>query len=58
MKAKDLISTNEKLPANEISKTLIEKIGTKGGGNKGFAQLSIKNVKEPLQLVEDIISSL
>ncbi|MHA2255286.1 MAG: alanine--tRNA ligase-related protein [Candidatus Heimdallarchaeaceae archaeon] len=41
-----LISTNE------------EKIGTKGGGNKGFAQLSIKNVKEPLQLVEDIISSL
>ncbi|MCG3222652.1 MAG: alanyl-tRNA editing protein [Candidatus Heimdallarchaeota archaeon] len=53
-----LISTNEKLLANEIAKTLIEKIGTKGGGNKGFAQLSIKNVKEPLQLVEDIISSL
>jgi Ser-tRNA(Ala) deacylase AlaX len=53
-----LISTNEKLPANEIAKTLIEKIGTKGGGNKGFAQLSVKNVKEPLQIVEEIISSL
>ncbi|MCG3225685.1 MAG: alanyl-tRNA editing protein [Candidatus Heimdallarchaeota archaeon] len=53
-----LISTNEKLPANKIAKTLIEEIGTKGGGNKGFAQLSIKNVKEPLQLVEEIISSL
>ncbi|NPD89155.1 MAG: hypothetical protein HGN29_10550 [Asgard group archaeon] len=53
-----LISTNGKLPANEITNTLIEKIGTKGGGNKGFAQLSIKNVKEPLQLVEEIISSL
>jgi alanyl-tRNA synthetase len=53
-----LISTNDKLPANEIAKSLMEKIKTKGGGNKGFAQLSIKNIKEPLQLVEEIISSL
>ena len=53
-----LISTNEKLPAVEIAKKIMEKTETKGGGNKGFAQLSIKNIKEPLQLVEDIISSL
>jgi len=53
-----LISTNERLPAIKIAKSLMEKTGTKGGGNKGFAQLSVKNVKDPLELLEEIILSL
>ena len=53
-----LLSSEEGLLANEIAKLIMDKLGTKGGGNKGFAQLSVKDVKEPLDLVKSILKSL
>jgi alanyl-tRNA synthetase len=53
-----LISSDEKLLANEIAKTMMEKTKTKGGGNKGFAQLSVKDIEEPLEIVKSILKSL
>lgn len=50
------ISTNEELSAKEINDIIIEKTDSKGGGNKGFAQVNVKNVEDPLSLVEDVLT--
>ncbi|MHA1347361.1 MAG: hypothetical protein ACTSVO_11615 [Candidatus Heimdallarchaeaceae archaeon] len=50
------ISTNEKLSAKEINDAIIKKTNSKGGGNKGFAQVNVKNVKEPLILVKEVLT--
>ncbi|MBA7542308.1 hypothetical protein ES705_34629 [subsurface metagenome] len=53
-----IISTNEHIQANVVIDKIKEKTGAKGGGNKGFAQMSVKDIKEPLQLVREVLSSL
>lgn len=53
-----IISTNEHIQANGVIDKIKEKTGAKGGGNKGFAQMSVKDIKEPLQLVREVLSSL
>ncbi len=53
-----LISTNERIKANEVIDKIKEKTRAKGGGNKGFAQMSVKDIEEPLQLVREVLSSL
>ena len=53
-----LLSSEEGLLANEIAKTIMDKLGTKGGGNKGFAQLSVKDIEEPLEIVKSVLKSL
>ena len=50
-----LLSSDEKLPANDIVKELLEITGNKGGGNKAFAQISIQGTENPLKIVENII---
>ncbi|OLS32037.1 MAG: Alanyl-tRNA editing protein AlaX-M [Candidatus Heimdallarchaeota archaeon AB_125] len=50
-----LLSSDEKLPANDIVKELLEITGNKGGGNKAFAQISIQGTEKPLKIVENII---
>jgi alanyl-tRNA synthetase len=51
-----LISTNEELSAKEINDIIIEKTGSKGGGNKGFAQVNVKNIEDPLGLVKEVLT--
>ncbi|MCK5303837.1 MAG: hypothetical protein KAJ72_01205 [Candidatus Heimdallarchaeota archaeon] len=50
------ISTNEELSAKEINDIIIEKTGSKGGGNKGFAQVDAKNIEDPLSLVKEVLT--
>lgn len=50
------ISTNEELSAKEINDIIIEKTGSKGGGNKGFAQVNAKNIEDPLSLVKEVLT--
>lgn len=50
------ISTNEELNAKEINDIIIEKTGSKGGGNKGFAQVNVKNIEDPLELVKEVLA--
>ena len=50
-----LLSSDEKLPANDIVKELLEITGNKGGCNKAFAQISIQGTENPLKIVENII---
>lgn len=52
------ISTNEELSAKKINEIIIEKTGSKGGGNKGFAQVNVKNVENPLSLVKEVLTKL
>ena len=52
------ISTNEELSAKEINDIIIEKTGSKGGGNKGFAQVNVKNVENPLNLAKEVLTML
>jgi len=53
-----IVSTNEHIKANGIIDKIKEKTGAKGGGNKGFAQMSVKDIEEPLHLVREVLSSL
>ena len=53
-----LLSSDSDIDAIEVANSLIEKIGTKGGGNKNFAQLSVKGIEEPLDMVKEEITSL
>ena len=50
------ISTNEELSAKEINDIIIEKTGSKGGGNKGFAQVNANNIEDPLSLVKEVLT--
>ncbi len=50
------ISTNDELSAKEINDIIIEKTGSKGGGNKGFAQVNVKNIENPLSLVKEVLT--
>ncbi|MHA1202292.1 MAG: alanine--tRNA ligase-related protein [Candidatus Heimdallarchaeaceae archaeon] len=50
------ISTNEELSAKKINDAIIEKTGSKGGGNKGFAQVNLKNIENPLGLVKEVLT--
>jgi len=50
------ISTNEELSAKEINDIIIEKTDSKGGGNKGFAQVNVKNIEDPLSLVKEVLT--
>ena len=52
------ISTNEELSAKEINDIIIEKTGSKGGGNKGFAQVDAKNIEDPLNLAKEVLTML
>ncbi|MEE9409839.1 MAG: alanyl-tRNA editing protein [Candidatus Heimdallarchaeota archaeon] len=52
-----LLSSDKSLPADEIVKILMKKLDRKGGGSKAFAQIFVKEVDEPLKLVEDSILS-
>ena len=52
-----IISTDERLSANEIVKTIIDKTGKKGGGNPAFAQVSVKDVDKPFELVKSVLIS-
>ena len=50
------ISTDGELSAKEINDLIIEKTGSKGGGNKGFAQVNAKNIEDPLSLVKEVLT--
>ncbi|MFW9852237.1 MAG: alanine--tRNA ligase-related protein [Candidatus Thorarchaeota archaeon] len=52
-----LISTDERLPAKEIVKKIIDKTDKKGGGNPAFAQVSVKDVDKPFELVKSVLTS-
>ncbi len=52
-----LLSSDEKLPANDIVKKLLEITENKGGGNKSFAQISIQGIENPLKVVENVIKN-
>ncbi len=52
-----IISTDERLSAKEIVKTIIDKTGKKGGGNPAFAQVSVKDIDKPFELVKSILTS-
>ena len=52
-----LLSSDNEIDAIKIANSLMQKIGTKGGGNKNFAQLSAKGIEEPLEMVRDVITS-
>ena len=51
-----LLSSDSDVEVDKIVKSLMEKIGTKGGGNKNFAQLFVKGTDEPLNLAKESIS--
>ena len=44
--------------ANDINAKIIERTSAKGGGNKGFAQVNVKNIEEPLALVQEVLSAI
>ncbi|MBY9000618.1 MAG: alanyl-tRNA editing protein [Candidatus Heimdallarchaeota archaeon] len=52
------ISTDETIMANDINAKIIERTSAKGGGNKGFAQVNVKNIEEPLALVQEVLSAI
>ncbi|MCG3257942.1 MAG: hypothetical protein KAU62_17685, partial [Candidatus Heimdallarchaeota archaeon] len=52
-----ILSSDESIPANEVTKKLLEITKNKGGGNKAFAQISIQKVENPLKLVKDVIKN-
>lgn len=52
-----IISTDERISAKEIVKTIIDKTGKKGGGNPAFAQVSVKDIDKPFELVKSVLSS-
>jgi len=51
-----LLSSDNEVEVDKIANSLMEKTGTKGGGNKVFAQLSVEGTNEPLDLVRDLIT--
>jgi alanyl-tRNA synthetase len=52
-----IVSTDERLSAKEIVKTIIDKSGKKGGGNPAFAQVSVKDIDKPFELVKSVLTS-
>ena len=52
-----ILSSDERIPADEVTKKLLEITKNKGGGNKAFAQISIQKVENPLKLVKDVIKN-
>ncbi len=52
-----VISTDERLSAKEIVKNIIDKTGKKGGGNPAFAQVSVKDIDKPFELVKSVLTS-
>jgi len=52
-----LLSSDERLSAKEIVKTIVDKTGKKGGGNPAFAQVSVKDIDKPFELVKSILVS-
>jgi alanyl-tRNA synthetase len=52
-----IISSDERLSAKKIVKTIIDKTGKKGGGNPAFAQVSVKDIDKPFELVKSVLNS-
>ena len=52
-----LLSSQEDLPADELVRKFTEKTGNRGGGNKSFAQISIKDVEKPIEIIKEIIKN-
>lgn len=50
-----LLSSIDSLPANEIVNKINSRTGAKGGGSKTFAQISIKDIKNPFSILREII---
>ncbi len=53
-----LLSSLESLPANEVVSKLSSKTGAKGGGNKSFAQISVKDIENPFSVLKEIIKEI
>ncbi|MHA1304708.1 MAG: alanine--tRNA ligase-related protein [Candidatus Heimdallarchaeaceae archaeon] len=53
-----LLSTSQNLQASDVAKIIREEYDQKGGGNKGFAQIKLEGIENPLDLVEKIIQKM